>query len=40
MTDVVCQVSNQASQVEMIWSARGGFFRPYVITGPQLVELR
>ena len=28
MPDVVCQVSNQASQLEMIWSSGGGFFRP------------
>ena len=40
MTDVVCQVTNQPTQVELIWSSRGGFFRPYLIRGPQLAELR
>jgi hypothetical protein len=40
MSDIVCQVSNQAGQVELIWSSRGGFFRPYVLTGVQLAELR
>ena len=40
MSDIVCQVSNQAGQVELIWSSRGGFFKPYVVTGMQLAELR
>ena len=40
MSEVVCQVGNQAGQVEFIWSSRGGFFRPYVVTGTQLTELR
>src|SRR4051812_10388620 len=40
MSEIVCQVSNQASQVELIWSSRGGFFRPYVVAGTQLAELR
>src|SRR5215212_2811092 len=40
MSEVVCQVSNQASAVEFIWSARGGFFRPYAVSGTQLTELR
>src|SRR3954447_15403455 len=40
MSEIVCQVSNQAGQVEFIWSSHGGFFRPYVVSGPQLTELR
>ncbi len=40
MSEIVCQVGNQAGQVEFIWSSRGGFFRPYVVTGTQLIELR
>src|SRR5690242_19142437 len=40
MSEIICQVSNQASQVEFIWSSRGGFFKPYVVTGTQLIELR
>ncbi len=40
MSEIVCQVGNQAGQVEFIWSSRGGFFRPYVVTGTQLTELR
>jgi hypothetical protein len=40
MSEIVCQVGNQASQVEFIWSSRGGFFRPYVVSGQQLTELR
>ncbi|HEX8201953.1 MAG TPA: ATP-binding protein, partial [Isosphaeraceae bacterium] len=40
MSEIVCQVSNQASQVEFIWSSRGGFFEPYVVSGTQLTELR
>jgi tetratricopeptide (TPR) repeat protein len=40
MSEIVCQVGNQANQVELIWSSHGGFFRPYIISGPQLSELR
>ena len=40
MSEIVCQVSNQAGQVEFIWSSQGGFFRPYIISGQQLTELR
>ena len=40
MSEIVCQVGNQAGQVEFIWSSRGGFFQPYVVTGTQLTELR
>src|SRR3954470_4894671 len=40
MSEVVCQVGNQAGQVEFIWSSRGGFFDPYVIDGTRLAELR
>jgi hypothetical protein len=40
MSEIVCQVNNQASQVEFIWSSRGGFFRPYVVSRQQLIELR
>src|SRR4051794_32062820 len=40
MSEVICQVLNQASQVDLIWSSHGGFFRPYSITGQQLTELR
>jgi formylglycine-generating enzyme required for sulfatase activity len=40
MSEVVCQVSNQAGAVEFIWSSRGGFFRPYVVSGTELTELR
>lgn len=38
--EIVCQVTNQDSQVEFTWSLRGGFFRPYVLAGAQLAELR
>ena len=40
MSEIVCQVANQADRVELIWSSRGGFFKPYVITGTPLTELR
>ena len=40
MSEIVCQVGNQAGQVEFIWSSHGGFFRPYVVSGQQLNELR
>jgi hypothetical protein len=40
MSEIVCQVGNQAGQVEFIWSSHGGFFRPYVVSGQQLTELR
>ena len=30
MSEIVCQVGNQAGQVEFIWSSHGGFFRPYI----------
>src|SRR5262245_28453528 len=40
MTEIVCQVTNRASQVEFIWSSRGGFFEPYVVSGQPLTELR
>jgi tetratricopeptide (TPR) repeat protein len=40
MSEIVCQVGNQAAQAEFIWSSRGGFFKPYVIAGTQLTELR
>ena len=40
MSEIVCQVGNQAGQVEFIWSSHGGFFRPYTISGTQLAELR
>src|SRR5262245_2833533 len=40
MNEIVCQVSNRESQVEFIWSAGGGFFRPYAVAGAQLGELR
>ena len=40
MSEVICQVSSQGSQVELIWSSRGGFFKPYTISGTQLTELR
>src|SRR5262245_46998740 len=40
MNEIVCQVSNRENQVEFIWSAGGGFFRPYSVTGAQLGELR
>ena len=39
-TGIVCQVTNQDSQVEFTWSLGGGFFPPYVVAGPQLAELR
>ena len=38
--EIVCQVTNQDSQVEFTWSLGGGFFRPYVVAGAQLTELR
>ena len=40
MVDIVCQVINQDDQMEFIWSARGGFFDPYVIKKPGLTALR
>ena len=40
MSEIVCQVGNQAGQVEFIWSSRGGYFKPYVVAGTQLTELR
>ena len=40
MSEVVCQVLNRESQVELVWSSRGSFFRPYVIAGAKLGELR
>jgi len=40
MSEIVCQVGNQASEVEFIWSSRGGFFPPYKISGQKLTELR
>ena len=39
-SEIVCQVGNRADQVEFIWSTRGGYFRPYVVSGTQLIELR
>jgi hypothetical protein len=40
MSEIVCQVSNLAGQVEFIWSCRGGFFRPFIVSGQRLAELR
>ena len=40
MNEIVCQVCNRENQVEFVWSAGGGFFRPYTVTGAQLGELR
>ena len=40
MSEIVCQVGNRADQVEFIWSSRGGYFKPYVVAGTQLTELR
>lgn len=40
VSDVMCQLSNQSDQAEVIWSSRGGFFRPYTISGTQLAALR
>ena len=40
MNEIVCQVSNRENQVEFIWSAGGGYFRPYTVAGAQLGELR
>ncbi len=40
MSEIVCQVGNQADQVEFIWSSHGGYFKPYVVAGTQLTELR
>ena len=39
-SEIVCQVTNQDSQVEFTWSLGGGFFRPYLVAGAQLTELR
>jgi tetratricopeptide (TPR) repeat protein len=39
-SEIVCQVTNQDNQVEFTWSSGGGFFRPYVVAGTQLAELR
>jgi len=40
MGEIVCQVLNRESQVELVWSSGGGFFRPYAIAGAKLGELR
>ena len=40
MAEIVCQVLNRENQVELVWSSGGGFFRPYVIAGAKLGELR
>jgi len=40
MSEIVCQVGNRADQVEFIWSSGGGYFKPYVVAGTQLTELR
>ncbi|QEH38433.1 WD domain, G-beta repeat [Aquisphaera giovannonii] len=40
MSEIVCQVDNRADAVELVWSAGGGFFEPYAISGTQLAELR
>jgi hypothetical protein len=40
MPEIVCQVGNHADHVEFIWSSRGGYFKPYVVAGTQLTELR
>ncbi|QEH32544.1 WD domain, G-beta repeat [Aquisphaera giovannonii] len=40
MSEVICQVTNHADRVELVWSSRGGFFRPYAIAGAELAELR
>jgi WD40 repeat protein len=40
MANVVCQVINRDDRMEFIWSARGGFFEPYAIEGPDLSALR
>jgi hypothetical protein len=40
MSEIVCQVLNRETQVELIWSSGGGFFRPYAIAGSKLLELR
>jgi hypothetical protein len=40
MSDVVCQLNSQAKQAELIWSSRGGFFRPYSITNGDWDDLR
>ena len=39
-TGIVCQVTNQESQLDFTWSSGGGFFRPYAVSGAQLGELR
>ena len=39
MSEIVCQVGNRADQMEFIWSSRGGYFRPYIVSGTQLIEL-
>src|SRR5690348_8637221 len=40
MSEIVCQVSNRENQIEFIWSAGGGYFLPYSVTGAQLGEMR
>ena len=38
--DITCKLCNLHDRAEVTWSSRGGFFRPYVITGAALTELR
>jgi hypothetical protein len=40
MADVVCQVIGKPDQVELIWSAGGGWFKPYVLNGMELTNFR
>src|SRR4051794_29661285 len=40
MSDVVCQLINQANRAEFIWSAGGGFFPPYAVEGMEWQGLR
>src|SRR3954466_4396783 len=40
MSEIVCQAGKQAGQVGFISSSHGGFFRPCVVAGTQLIELR
>ena len=40
MADVVCQVIGKPDQVEFIWSAGGGWFKPYVLNGMELTNFR
>ena len=40
MSEIVCQIGKRADQMEFIWSPRGGYFRPYIVSGTQFIEMQ